>query len=234
MFGTVQSAESCSSTTCSASSGQSVLCERYSKLNLPRVLDLAYLQANSKTSAHTIRLVTSLGMSLDDWVDFRCPLCRLFYQIRPPRTSLQGSSQIAEKYHLYAVHPRLIFGHRENKYYSPQTTLLGILNSEIDEPFFDVSTCDSLRLSGLVCPVGKHSGQKVSPAVPFDLIQKWTSNCARYHGCTVLVPEERWSRTVPSTLLDCRSLELVPAPPTAIYVALSYVWGQMNSIRSFV
>lgn len=64
--------------------------------------------------------------------------------------------------------------------------------------------------------------QIVSPLFNLSLARSWIQYC-RDHHLRLCSLEKR--ATTELFLIDCRSLETIPAPDQAIYTALSYVWG---------
>lgn len=64
--------------------------------------------------------------------------------------------------------------------------------------------------------------QIVSPLFDLSLASSWLQYCRDHHErlCSLKI-----KATTELHLIDCRSLEIIPAPDQAIYTALSYVWG---------
>ena len=63
--------------------------------------------------------------------------------------------------------------------------------------------------------------QKLEPKFEMAICKEWLGYCQENHKLC------RRIGTLPSRLrvIDCQSLEIIAAPPQALYVALSYVWG---------
>lgn len=63
------------------------------------------------------------------------------------------------------------------------------------------------------------------------LVQQWIVDCAEHHGtkCSAKLLKIHSSLKY---LIDCVDMCLVPAPEAASYVALSYVWGQVPTLKA--
>ncbi|KAJ4352114.1 uncharacterized protein N0V89_007460 [Didymosphaeria variabile] len=90
---------------------------------------------------------------------------------------------------------------------------------------------DTFGSVGYILPVAYSSlspwltGRPVGPLrINFPLIRNWLKHCKNNHSCT-----SRWSRPSDLHLIDCKSLDIVTAPPNCNYFALSYVWGKKGS-----
>ncbi|KAJ4992475.1 tol protein [Stagonosporopsis vannaccii] len=86
---------------------------------------------------------------------------------------------------------------------------------------------DTFGSAGYVLPVAYSSmspwltGRPVDPVrVNFPLVQEWLQHCKKKHSCMM-----RFSRPLQLSMIDCKTLEIVVAPPNCNYFALSYVWG---------
>jgi hypothetical protein len=86
---------------------------------------------------------------------------------------------------------------------------------------------DTFGSVGYILPVACSStspwltGRLVDPVrVNLSLINDWLHHCKRKHSCTM-----RFSRPLRLSMIDCKTLEIVVAPPNCNYFALSYVWG---------
>lgn len=67
-----------------------------------------------------------------------------------------------------------------------------------------------------------YAPQIVSPLFDLSLARSWLQYCRDHHErlCSL-----KMKATTELHLIDCRSLEIIPAPDQGIYTALSYVWG---------
>ena len=67
--------------------------------------------------------------------------------------------------------------------------------------------------------------------INYQLLRNWYDLCVRHHPkkCAVDITER------PDTLkvIDCQTKQIVEAPPDCPYIALSYVWGQGQSIATW-
>ncbi|KAH6987226.1 heterokaryon incompatibility protein-domain-containing protein [Ilyonectria destructans] len=63
------------------------------------------------------------------------------------------------------------------------------------------------------------------------LVQQWIADCAEHHGtkCSAKLLKMHSSLKY---LIDCVDMCLVPAPEAASYIALSYVWGQVPTLKA--
>lgn len=78
------------------------------------------------------------------------------------------------------------------------------------------------------------SGRLTSAEADLGLIAYWINTCREQHGneCTKSI----WPSNVPQTLtslllIDVHRMCIVDAPPGSSYVALSYCWGRVTSLR---
>lgn len=67
-----------------------------------------------------------------------------------------------------------------------------------------------------------YAPQIISPLLDLSLVRYWLHYCKDHHKrlCSL-----KTKGATELHLIDCRSLEVIPAPDQAIYTALSYVWG---------
>ncbi|KAF2732207.1 HET-domain-containing protein, partial [Polyplosphaeria fusca] len=54
--------------------------------------------------------------------------------------------------------------------------------------------------------------------------QEWLHFCHKKHSCAM-----RYSRPAKLKIIDCKTMEIVTAPPNCNYFALSYVWGKPSA-----
>ncbi|PSN65217.1 HET-domain-containing protein, partial [Corynespora cassiicola Philippines] len=85
---------------------------------------------------------------------------------------------------------------------------------------------------GYILPVAYSSrapwltGRPVDPhRINLPLVQTWLQHCKKKHSCTM-----RYSRPSNLRMIDCKTLDIVAAPPNCNYFALSYVWGAPSAI----
>ena len=89
---------------------------------------------------------------------------------------------------------------------------------------------------GVICPIVSSttespSGLEIRRLLPdridYDLLQGWYQFCAQHHRKTCVINSKNYPEKL--KVIDCRTKEIVAAPPSCSYVALSYVWGQQQS-----
>lgn len=90
---------------------------------------------------------------------------------------------------------------------------------------------DTFGSVGYILPVAYSSlspwltGRPIDPLrINIPLIQDWLQHCKKKHSCTM-----RYSRPSNLRMIDCKTLEIVTAPPNCNYFALSYVWGKPSA-----
>jgi hypothetical protein len=65
-----------------------------------------------------------------------------------------------------------------------------------------------------------------SELVDFDILRTWMTECEQRHGEDCCLATEDVTTLPGFKVIDCINNGVVPFPPKAEYVALSYVWGQ--------
>lgn len=179
-----------------------------------------------------------------DWVtDPSCSLCAFFKSMRVPHPHRDASHKPDAKeqedepgYHLRAFSGMLSYREyfvrppTNRKTSESSDTMLAVvpngLFSEVKNTQQHIYT-DTFGSVGYILPVAYSSmspwltGRPVDPVrVNFPLIQEWLQHCKKKHSCAM-----RFSRPLQLSMIDCKTLEIVVAPPNCNYFALSYVWG---------
>src|SRR5690242_12067474 len=179
-----------------------------------------------------------------DWAtDSSCPLCAFFKSMRVPHPHRDASHKPGDKeqedepgYHLRAFSGMLSYREyfvrppTNRKTSESSDTMLAVVPNGL---FSEVKNtqqhiyADTFGSVGYILPVAYSSmspwltGRPVDPVrVNFPLIQEWLQHCKKKHSCAM-----RFSRPLQLSMIDCKTLEIVVAPPNCNYFALSYVWG---------
>ena len=179
-----------------------------------------------------------------DWdTESKCALCAFFKSMRVPHPHRNANPKPGGKgeaeetgYHLRAFSGMLSYREyflrppANMKTSESSDTILAVvpngLFSDIKVPHQHMYA-DTFGSVGYILPVAYSSmspwltGRPVDAArVNFPLIQEWLHHCKKRHSCTM-----RFSRPLQLSMIDCKTLEIVIAPPNCNYFALSYVWG---------
>lgn len=192
------------------------------------------------------QITSSLGEFITylDWItDPSCALCVFFKSMRVPdphrnaRSTCLGRNEAEETgYHL-----RAFSGMRSYREYfvRPPTNRKSNDSSDImlavipNGLFSNVKNTQQHLYAGTFGSVGYIlpvaysamspwlTGRPVDPIrVNFPVIQEWLQHCKKKHSCAM-----RFSRPLQLSMIDCKTLDIVVAPPNCNYFALSYVWG---------
>ena len=221
---------------------------RYSQFNTLcdpcRSLDLHDLVA----STGYIRSTSGQFITYLDWtIDPTCTLCAFFKQMRIPPPPLSTASRSDDEtgqketgYHLRAFSGMLSY----REYFmrpptnmkmskSPDAMLAVVPNGLFpdDRNTHQHRYANTFGSVGYILPVAYSSkspwltGRPVySTRINLPLVQEWLQHCRKKHSCAM-----RFSRPLQLRMIDCRTLEIVTAPPNCNYFALSYVWGGISS-----
>jgi hypothetical protein len=224
-----------------------VPCRRYSQSDALcgpcRRLDLHDLV----TSRRDIRSSSGQFITYLDWtVDSTCALCAFLKSMRiPPHLSTTSKSDYeygknGTGYHLRAFSGMLSY---REYFVRPPTNIKMSESSDtmlavVPNGLFSDSRnthqhvyADTLGSVGYILPVAYSSmspwltGRPVySTRINLPLVQEWLQHCKKKHSCLM-----RFSRPLQLRMIDCKTLEIVTAPPNCNYFALSYVWGGASS-----
>jgi hypothetical protein len=76
-----------------------------------------------------------------------------------------------------------------------------------------------------------YHGRRVEPVVSFNLIKEWMRICEIEHGSTCANVWKNVTEQLPqgARMIDVNQMAIVEAPQNCRYVALSYMWGRINT-----
>lgn len=158
----------------------------------------------------------------------RCSLCSFFYQARQDSDNENQSFEL-RAYSYMEISPFI-------RYFAAQAYW------EHDIPFLAVVPTGSnsavvkescARRGGIFIANQSRvepclfSPQIMSEEVDFRLARLWLDYCVNHHPKTCVTRVRQVSGL---KLIDCASRSVVSAPPDAMYVALSYVWGSSKKL----
>jgi hypothetical protein len=199
------------------------ICDRCLQLDFEKAFqsDPANIERQAKRRRNSIMIA---NLSSWDKSDADCSMCSLLHTIC-------GEDPRLNSYHLIACFPDG----------DPPVS---------DRPMY-LELRDNYNSEKLLCFSQEHDDKNDSTprqiATRFEASRavRWIDNCKQYHrDCDPNAGEKELSRYWESMafqvstdlqelrVIDCHSLEIVPAPLGVTYVALSYVWGQSKAAKS--
>ena len=227
-----------------------VPCRRYSRSDALcgpcRELDLH----DFVTSRRDIRSSSGQFITYLDWTtDPTCTLCAFLKSMRipPPHLSTTSKSDNEDERKKTGYHLRAFSGMLSYREYfvRPPTNMKMSESSDtmlavVPNGLFSDSRntrqhmyADTFGSVGYILPVAYSSmspwltGRPVySTRINLPLMQQWLQHCKKKHSCAM-----RFSRPLQLSMIDCKTLEIVTAPPNCNYFALSYVWGKVDQLK---
>lgn len=166
-----------------------------------------------------------------------CELCEFLKSMRVSLPSSSNNAELLSQEHGYHLRIfsattsyREVFCRPPNRkrQLSGDTMLAVVQNGLFSSKDREAHYGDTFGAVGYILPVAYSStapwltGREIDPSrVNFPLVQEWLRFCKKKHSCSM-----RYSRPDKLRMIDCKIMEIVPAPPNCNYFTLSYVWGK--------
>lgn len=222
-----------------ANSDEKYLCARCKSLNLRNIL------------AHPKRIKLGYALHIamlhrpESWAIYSCPLCNLFYA-----TLREKPASNNRFYYLYAFVSPVESEWSSTSYEVgsmgiARPVFLRLVWEELakyherarDSPSaIEISDKYSSGSNLFIAPVPKSSVpplasktdvrfRSVGAKIDFRILRAWLEFCRREHNCQTSDPNFPPDVASHLRVIDCHTLQVVPAAPRCKYAALSYVWG---------
>lgn len=188
-------------------------------------------------------LVAELGRKTNGWDQAACPTCRLFAAVRilPDGISVTDTSE----YHLRACSflkaTDFVRNSRQlsEPFKSADSPCLLVLrgNGRSQDSWLGeqslklsrtVSVISSVVSSTTESPKQFRSRRLLPDRINYTLLRNWYDLCVQHHPKKCVVDITGRPHTL--KVIDCQTKQIVEAPPDCSYIALSYVWGQGQSL----
>ncbi|QGI98349.1 hypothetical protein CEK26_011418 [Fusarium fujikuroi] len=190
------------------------------------------------------KVIADLGRVDETWKNKTCPLCRLFAAVHPP-TRVEGGHKLASfsTTQSWLCHERMHRWHDFQSKLFVDTMLLAIVAADSTARSSDVGdVAKAVFSSGLIGRLGRNGPDQGSVTIPrlpteisdWSAARGWITLCRENHSGEC---NPRKASTVPHFfLIECSKRQVIEQkqsqtgrPPP--YVALSYVWGQLQGTQ---
>ena len=166
-----------------------------------------------------------------------CSLCRLFYAVR-----IRGNTP-SQDYALYCIKHPAPYSIKVGTVLAVAKDRSGLGTKYEQHPVYEYILMMLALEGGASCgfitcsstsktapPVNSLLAQSIdATSINFDFIRGWIQHCGREHTKQCTQVESSASSPRDLKLIDCEQRRIVPALPTYVYSALSYVWGTGRS-----
>lgn len=201
-------------------------------------LDLNHIVTSKNVTSSSGEFVTYLNWDINSG----CTLCAFFKSMRVPHPHHNEHEDGKNAYHLRAFSGLLSFRQyfqrppNNRKTNGSSDVMLAVVPNGM---FSDLKNptqhyANTFGTVGYILPVAYSSlspwltGRSIDPLrINIPLIQDWLQHCKKKHNCTM-----RYSRPPNLRMIDCKTFDIVTAPPNCNYFVLSYVWGKASTSDS--
>ncbi|KAI0859839.1 heterokaryon incompatibility protein-domain-containing protein [Xylaria cubensis] len=156
------------------------------------------------------RPVREITASRDEPRGLNCKICRVLFPIKPPRHDIIKAYRSTELLRSSGYKPCTILAPHKLSYMSSwdEYGYLGVVKGRSDDPDINPQKIDHQRIN-------------------YEFFKERIAHCTENHKkCR---PKLRGSRVPGLRVFDCQTRSVVIAPDSCRYIALSYVWGDLQN-----
>jgi hypothetical protein len=181
--------------------------------------------------------------TVEELRDSACPLCNLFHSMAPSDPYANSQARSHQQCHLRAFSANYAFARLDNRIIRSlqDGILLAVLRADPREISLNTSgtyteLTQSVQETGYLSlwpmsrPAPHFGARTIDPArCDFDFMINCLQYCQTNHHKSCHINSKTKRALKAWKVIDCKTKEIVEAPPDLDYIALSYVWGMGTS-----